>query len=80
MHDHRWRLLALALALAGCAGRIWVDQSSPQGIRIHWYTQESTIDIAHGMAVEHCQEHGKGAVLLRLFEDHDVTVADFACR
>ena len=77
-----WRAAApaLLLALAGCAGRLWVDQASADGITLHWYTREATIDTAHAEALEHCRGYGKGVVLLDEFADQDITRARFACR
>ncbi len=72
--------VALAAGMAACGGRNWADQESPQGIRLHWYTREASIDAATRKAAEHCQLWGKHAVLLEEFTDADVTVADFACR
>jgi hypothetical protein len=82
MRDRRgWRAApALLLALAGCAGRLWVDQASADGITLHWYTREATIDTAHAEALEHCRGYGKGVVLLDEFADQDITRARFACR
>jgi len=71
---------ALLLAPAGCAGRLWVDRASAEGVRLHWYTREATMDIARAAAAENCRRYGKGAVLLDEFEDRDVTTANFACR
>ncbi len=78
-----WRdapVLVLVAALAACGGRIWADQESPQGVRLHWYTREASIDAATRRAAEHCQLWEKHAVLLEEFTDADVTVARFACR
>lgn len=73
--------LLLAMALAACAsGRIWLDHDSPDGITLHWYTKETTIDAARAEANNHCQAWAKQAVLLDEFEDRDVTTAHFACR
>lgn len=73
--------LALVLALAACAsGRIWLDHDSPDGITLHWYTKETTIDAARAEANNHCQARGRHALLLDEFEDRDVTTAHFACR
>lgn len=72
--------MLMLLALAGCAGRVWLDQASPDGITLHWYTRDATIGIAHAEAAEHCRRFGKGAVLLDEFEDQDITTAHFACR
>ncbi len=81
MARRRLPALTLALALSACAsGRIWLDHDSPDGISLHWYTRETTIDDARAEATTHCQAWGKHAVLLDEFEDQDVTTAHFACR
>jgi hypothetical protein len=72
--------LAGALALSGCAGRIWLDHESGTGATLHWYTRETTIDAARARAEEHCRHLAKRAVLLDEFEDQDITTAHFACR
>ncbi len=72
--------VVLAAVMATCGGRIWADQEGPQGIRLHWYTRETSIDAATRRAAEHCQNWGKHTVLLEEFTDADVTVARFACR
>ena len=73
-------LCGLALLVSGCAGRIWVDQDNTEGIRLHWYTKEASIEDATARAREHCRPLGKEAVLEREFEDRDITEAVFACR
>jgi hypothetical protein len=77
----RTGLIALASLLAGCAsGRIWTDESAPQGIALHWYTKEVSIDAAKAAADAHCRQAGRRAVLVREFEDQDITRAQFDCR
>jgi hypothetical protein len=70
----------MALALAGCVGRIWRDEADADGIRLHWYTSKVSIDEARAEAVRYCQARGKRAELEDEFIDRDVTVARFACR
>jgi hypothetical protein len=76
----RWSAIFVLVVLAGCAGRVWRDHADADGIALHWYTREATVDIAHAEAAEHCRSFGKHAELLAEFEDHDVTRARFACR
>lgn len=75
----RWSGLVLLLALAGCSGRIWEENATAAGIRLHWYTQENTIDNVRAEAVEHCRSFGRRAELIQEFEDQDMSTADFAC-
>ena len=70
----------MAVLLAGCAGRIWTDQSTPQGLALHWYTKETTVEAATAEAETHCRNFGTHAVLLGEFEDQDITRAQYACR
>jgi hypothetical protein len=76
----RWGGVLLLLALVGCAGRVWRDHADADGIALHWYTREATINIARAAAAEHCSDFGKRAELVSEFEDHDITRASFACR
>jgi len=80
----RWRTAlsagGMAVCVAACAGRIWRDEASPQGVRLHWYTGEASIDDARAEAARDCRAGGKRAELVEEFIDHDVTVARFACR
>jgi hypothetical protein len=78
----RWALAAggMALSVAGCAEHIWRDEASPQGVRLHWYTNETSIDDARAEAARYCQAWQKRAELREEFIDNDVTVARFACR
>lgn len=76
----RWIGVLLLLALLGCAGRIWRDHADADGIALHWYTREASVDIARAAAAEHCRGFGKRAELVSEFEDQDVTRATFACR
>jgi hypothetical protein len=82
----RWRrgaaaaLLLGTLALAACAGRVWLDHESDAGATLHWYTHEASISEVARRAEAHCQSFGKRALLLDEFEDQDVTTAHFACR
>jgi hypothetical protein len=73
-------IAVLSAVLAGCAGRIWLDRQSPDGISLHWYTREASIDTAQATAQEHCRGFGKEAILVEDFEDQDITRARFACR
>lgn len=75
----RWGGLLLLLTLLGCSGRIWREDASADGIRLHWYTREVTIDFARAEALEHCSRFGRRPELIREFADQDVTSADFAC-
>jgi hypothetical protein len=75
----RWGGMLLLLALAGCAGRIWHEDASADGIRLRWYTPEVTIDVARAEALEHCRRFDRRPELVREFADRDMTVADFAC-
>jgi hypothetical protein len=70
----------VALTLTGCAERIWRDEADADGVRLHWYTGEVSIDEARAEAVRYCQASGKRAELHDEFIDDDVTVARFACR
>jgi hypothetical protein len=80
----RWRVAlavgALVLSLAACAARIWRDEATPQGVRLHWYTNEASIDDARAEAARYCRAGGARAELQDEFIDNDVTVAHFACR
>jgi hypothetical protein len=79
-----WRVAlaagAMALSVAACAARIWRDEATPQGVRLHWYTNEASIDDAKAEAGRYCQGWNKRAELLEEFIDDDVTVARFGCR
>ena len=70
----------LALTLAACAGRIWRDEADADGVRLHWYTGNASIDDARVEAARYCQASSKRAELQDEFIDRDVTVARFACR
>ena len=70
----------VALSVAACAARIWRDQASDEGVRLHWYTKEASIDDARAEAAQYCQARDKRAELEDEFIDEDVTVARFACR
>jgi hypothetical protein len=72
--------LGAAFAVSACGGRIWADREGPDGLRLHWYTQEATIEEAGARADEHCRPLGKEAVMTEEFEDQDITQAVFACR
>ncbi len=69
----------LLLTLLGCTGRLWQEHADADGITLHWYTRESTMDTVRDEAIEHCSLYGKRAELLREFEDQDMTTASFAC-
>jgi hypothetical protein len=79
-----WRATAIAagvaLGLAACVGRIWRDEADANGLRLHWYTKEASIDEARAEAARYCRDRGKRAELRDEFTDRDVTVARFACR
>ncbi len=70
----------VALSVAACAARIWRDQASEEGMRLHWYTKEASIDDARAEAARYCKARERRAELLEEFIDADVTVARFACR
>lgn len=70
---------AVALTLGACATRIWRDEADPEGVRLHWYTNQVSIDEARGEAARYCQARDKHAVLRDEFIDRDVTVARFVC-
>jgi hypothetical protein len=70
----------MALSLAACAGRIWRDEAAEQGVRLHWYNDEGSIDGARAEAARYCKARNKRAELLEGFVDHDVTWARFAWR
>jgi hypothetical protein len=84
MGSRGWRVAlaagGMALGVAGCAARIWRDEASPQGVRLHWYTNEASIDDARAEAARYCQAWHKPAELIEELIDDDVTVARFACR
>jgi hypothetical protein len=69
----------LLLALADCTGRIWRENGTADGITLHWYTREVSMDEATGEAHEHCEAYGRRSRLVRVFEDQDTTTANFAC-
>jgi hypothetical protein len=69
----------LLLALAGCSGRIWRDQVSPDGITYRWYTNEVSMDEVSAEAVRHCSAYGRRPQLVRVFEDQDMSVANYVC-
>lgn len=73
-------VLGLAAALAGCGGVVLVDQESQQGIKLHWYNDEGSIDTATRKAERHCRRWDKHAFLVKEFVDDTVTVARFECR
>ena len=79
-----WRVAlaaaGMALGAAACAAPIWRDEATPQGVRLHWYANEASIDDARAEAARYCQAQGKRAELLEEFIDDDVTVARFGCR
>jgi hypothetical protein len=79
-----WRVAlvasAMALTVAACAGRIWRDEADADGLRLHWYTGEVSIDEARAEAARYCQASARHAQLEDEFIDQDVTVARFACR
>src|SRR5260370_13224521 len=56
-----WRVAlaaaGMALGMAACAARIWRDEATPQGVRLHWYTNEASIDAATAQAAPYCQAH-----------------------
>lgn len=80
MGNHRrWGGLVLLLTLVGCTGRLWQENADANGITLHWYTRESTMDVVHAEATEHCSLYGKRAELLREFEGPNMTTANFAC-
>lgn len=80
----RWPMLVAGAmgvtALSGCLQEPRVDRSGPDGIEMHWYTADSSIDAAMAEAEAYCRPLGKHALLTREFEDQDVTTAHFACR
>ncbi len=88
MVSHRWlrgwgaalATVGVALSVAACAARIWRDQASEEGMRLHWYTKEASIDDARAEAARYCNARDRRAELLEEFIDADVTVARFACR
>jgi len=79
-----WRVAlaagGMALSVAACAARIWRDEATPQGVRLHWYTNEASINEARAEAARYCQAQAKRAELVEELVDDDVTVARFACR
>lgn len=73
--------LLLAGGLAGCAGGPpALQQTSPNGIELYWYTGQRSLDEAQAEAQNHCQSWGKRAVLVRESTDGGVVRARFACR
>jgi len=79
-----WRVAlaagGMALTVAACAARIWRDEASAEGVRLHWYTNEASLEDATAEAARHCRAWAKRAEFLEEFIDDDVTVARFACR
>lgn len=76
----RLAIVCFAAGLAGCGAVIMVDQESPQGVKLHWYNDEGSIDAATRKAERHCRRGDKQAILVEEFVDDDVTTARFECR